>query len=107
MANVWYLNVVGGREEFDDVERSHRNMVEVAIVVKILKNLYEVWLDSDEKLRVGIVSPYAAQVIAFQEKLGHKVYSRKRHSPSQVFWFGTYAEIAESSMGSNHVNLWN
>ena len=35
-----FINVVGGREEKDDDGRSRRNMVEVAIVVKIVKKLY-------------------------------------------------------------------
>ena len=36
-----FINVVGGREELDDVGHSHRNMVEVAIVVKIVQSLYK------------------------------------------------------------------
>ncbi|KAI4357246.1 hypothetical protein L6164_001207 [Bauhinia variegata] len=67
-----FLNVIGGREEFDDVGRSRKNMVEVAVVVRILKNLYKVWHGSNEKLSIGIVSPYAAQLVAIQEKVGHK-----------------------------------
>ncbi|KAI4357228.1 hypothetical protein L6164_001190 [Bauhinia variegata] len=67
-----FLNVIGGREEFDDVGRSRKNMVEVAVVDKILKNLHKVWHGSNEKLSIGIVSPYAAQVVAIQEKVGYK-----------------------------------
>ncbi|KAI4357248.1 hypothetical protein L6164_001209 [Bauhinia variegata] len=67
-----FLNVIGGREEFDDVERSRKNMVEVAVVDKILKNLHKVWRGSNEKLSIGIVSPYAAQVVTIQEKVGYK-----------------------------------
>lgn len=36
-----FINVVGGKEEKDDAEHSRRNMVEVAVVVKILQNLYK------------------------------------------------------------------
>ena len=36
-----FINVVGGREEKDDNGRSRRNMVEVAIVLKIVQNLYK------------------------------------------------------------------
>lgn len=36
-----FINVVGGREEQDDDGRSWRNMVEVAIVIKIVQNLYK------------------------------------------------------------------
>ena len=36
-----FINVVGGREEKDENGRSRRNMVEVAIVLKIVQNLYK------------------------------------------------------------------
>ncbi|KDO57821.1 hypothetical protein CISIN_1g0001621mg, partial [Citrus sinensis] len=65
-----FINVFGGREEF--IEHSCRNMVEVSVVMKILRNLYKAWVESKEKLSIGIVSPYSAQVIAIQEKLGSK-----------------------------------
>ena len=35
-----FISVMDGREEKGDSERSWRNMVEVSIVMKILKNLY-------------------------------------------------------------------
>ncbi|PWA55753.1 uvrD-like Helicase, ATP-binding domain, P-loop containing nucleoside triphosphate hydrolase [Artemisia annua] len=67
-----FINVVGGREELDDDGKSRRNMVEVAIVIKIVKFLYRAWQDSKKKLSIGVISPYAAQVISIQEKLTHK-----------------------------------
>ncbi|PWA75023.1 hypothetical protein CTI12_AA245630 [Artemisia annua] len=67
-----FINVVGGREELDDDGKSRRNMVEVAIVIKIVKFLYRAWQDSKKKLSIGVISPYAAQVISIQEKLAHK-----------------------------------
>ena len=103
-----FINVVGGKEEKDDDGRSRRNMVEVAIVIKILKNLYTgvhidsvylcgqcgiskcsicifvvnvyltfsfiftAWQESQKKLTIGVISPYAAQVASIQEKLAHK-----------------------------------
>jgi superfamily I DNA and/or RNA helicase len=30
------------------------------------------WVGSEQKLSVGVISPYAAQVVAIQEKLGQK-----------------------------------
>nr|GEV91783.1 Gag-Pol polyprotein [Tanacetum cinerariifolium] len=61
-----FINVVEGREEKDDDGRSQRNMVEVAVVIKIVKNLYKVcdarnWhylfdVDADECLKMIIIS---------------------------------------------------
>ncbi|XP_059650771.1 uncharacterized protein LOC132296602 [Cornus florida] len=67
-----FINVIGGKEELDDVGHSRRNMVEVAIILKIVQNLYKAWNGSEKKLSIGVVSPYAAQVVAIQEKLGRK-----------------------------------
>lgn len=36
-----FINVSYGREEHDNVERSRINMVEVAVVLKLLQNLYK------------------------------------------------------------------
>ncbi|XP_071714212.1 uncharacterized protein, partial [Rutidosis leptorrhynchoides] len=67
-----FINVVGGREEKDDDGRSWRNMVEVAIVIKIVQNLFKAWNESKKKVTIGVVSPYAAQVVSIQDKIGHK-----------------------------------
>ncbi|KAJ0080504.1 hypothetical protein Patl1_23782 [Pistacia atlantica] len=71
-----FINVVGGREEFDDIGHSRRNMVEVSVVLKILQKLYKAWARSKLKLSIGIVSPYNAQVFAIQEKLGRNYENR-------------------------------
>ncbi|KAF7142000.1 hypothetical protein RHSIM_Rhsim06G0167800 [Rhododendron simsii] len=67
-----FINVIGGKEEKDDAEHSRRNMVEVAVVVKILQKLYKEWNVSKKKISVGVISPYAAQVMAILDKLGRK-----------------------------------
>ncbi|KAI3778696.1 hypothetical protein L2E82_08079 [Cichorium intybus] len=67
-----FINVVGGREEKDDDGRSRRNLVEVAVVIKIVQSLHKAWNESKKKLSIGVVSPYAAQVVSIQEKLAHK-----------------------------------
>ena len=36
-----FINVIGGRKEEDEDGRSRKNMVEVAIVLKLLRNLYK------------------------------------------------------------------
>ncbi|KAI3778679.1 hypothetical protein L2E82_08062 [Cichorium intybus] len=66
-----FINIVGGREEGDDVG-SKRNMVEVSIVIKIVQKLYKARKQSKKKLSIGVVSPYAAQVVSIEEKLRYK-----------------------------------
>ncbi|GAY61164.1 hypothetical protein CUMW_207690, partial [Citrus unshiu] len=68
--SYFYENKIHDSSTF--IEHSCRNMVEVSVVMKILLNLYKAWIDSKEKLSIGIVSPYSAQVVAIQEKLGSK-----------------------------------
>lgn len=35
-----FINI-GGKEEHDDVGKSRKNMIEVAIVIKIIRNVYK------------------------------------------------------------------
>ncbi|XVF85502.1 hypothetical protein PTKIN_Ptkin17bG0122800 [Pterospermum kingtungense] len=65
-----FLNI-SGRDEVDDVGHSRRNMVEVAVVLRLVRLLFKAW-DGSRELSVGIISPYAAQVVAIQEKLGRR-----------------------------------
>ncbi|KAL9678229.1 hypothetical protein QQ045_016069 [Rhodiola kirilowii] len=66
-----FINIFGAREELVD-EHSRRNLVEVAAVVKIVNNLHKAWSSAKENLSVGVMSPYNAQVVAIQERLGRK-----------------------------------
>lgn len=70
-----FINIFGGREELDDVGHSRKNMVEVAVVMKLVRNLYKAWSSSEQMLSIGVVSPYAAQVMVIQERLGRKYES--------------------------------
>ncbi|KAI3854721.1 hypothetical protein MKW92_008051 [Papaver armeniacum] len=67
-----FISTSDGRDEQDNVAHSRKNMVEVAITLKIVRKLFRAWDGAREKLTIGIISPYAAQVAAIQEKLGHK-----------------------------------
>ncbi|KNA11547.1 hypothetical protein SOVF_134110 [Spinacia oleracea] len=70
-----FINVSEGREEVDDDGRSRRNMVEAAVVAKILHNLFKTWRHSTERLAIGVISPYAAQVVAIEEMIGRRYES--------------------------------
>ncbi|KAH6757320.1 hypothetical protein C2S52_023499 [Perilla frutescens var. hirtella] len=68
-----FINVTNGKEEFDS-RHSRKNMVEVYVVAEIVSKLYRECVKSKEKVRVGCISPYKAQVFAIQDSLG-KTYS--------------------------------
>ncbi|KAF7151329.1 hypothetical protein RHSIM_Rhsim02G0186700 [Rhododendron simsii] len=63
-----FINVSQGKEELD--RHSTKNLVEVAVVSKIVASLFKEYVASKQKLSVGCISPYKAQVFALQEKLG-------------------------------------
>ncbi|GMJ04492.1 hypothetical protein HRI_004118300 [Hibiscus trionum] len=63
---------VTGREEQDGVAHSRRNMIEVAVVQRLVQTLFTAWKKLRKRLTVGIISPYSAQVVSIQEKLGRK-----------------------------------
>ncbi|XP_006368091.1 probable helicase MAGATAMA 3, partial [Solanum tuberosum] len=67
-----FINVPLGKEEMDDVGHSRRNMIEVALVMKMVHSLFKAWSSSKKKLSIGVISPYAAQVLAIKGKLGRR-----------------------------------
>ncbi|KAK4841808.1 hypothetical protein QYF36_010824 [Acer negundo] len=75
-----FINIVGGKEEQENAGCSLRNMVEASVVVIIVQKLYKAWNGSKKKLSIGVVSPYNGQVVAIQQKLGHKYENREGFS---------------------------
>ncbi|XP_078174345.1 uncharacterized protein LOC144568004 isoform X2 [Carex rostrata] len=67
-----FVHIADGREENDEVGKSWLNWVEVAVIVHLVKNLYESWKRMKGKLTIGIISPYAAQVRTIKEKIGRR-----------------------------------
>ncbi|RWR84616.1 helicase SEN1-like protein isoform X1 [Cinnamomum micranthum f. kanehirae] len=63
-----FINVDEGTEVSD--RHSPKNVVEVAVVLQLVRSLFEASLSSKQKLSVGVVCPYSAQVSEIQEKLG-------------------------------------
>ncbi|XP_062002779.1 uncharacterized protein LOC133720466 [Rosa rugosa] len=63
-----FINVANGKEEFDH-RFSQKNMVEVAVVSGIVASLYKEFIGTKKKVRIGVISPYKAQVYAIQEIL--------------------------------------
>ncbi|TYK30411.1 uncharacterized protein E5676_scaffold349G00130 [Cucumis melo var. makuwa] len=67
-----FINIKYGKEEKDDIGHSRKNMIEVAVALKIVQSLYNAWTNSGGKLSIGIISPYSAQVATIRDKLGHR-----------------------------------
>ncbi|KAI3890557.1 hypothetical protein MKX03_036105 [Papaver bracteatum] len=67
-----FINISNGREEPDAAGHGIKNMVEVAVVTAIVRNLYKAWEGSKHSLTIGIISPYAAQIAAIENKVGQK-----------------------------------
>ena len=69
-----FINVIGGREELDEVGHSRKNMVEVAIVLKLLRGLYKGILRKNLKfllpLCLGLfIYDYCTRLAIFLSKL--------------------------------------
>ncbi|KAL4593865.1 hypothetical protein ACB092_05G294900 [Castanea dentata] len=63
-----FINVPHGKEEFNK-SHSLKNMVEAAVVSEIVSSLFKESVRTKKKVRVGIISPYKAQVLAIGEKV--------------------------------------
>ncbi|KAG9138738.1 hypothetical protein Leryth_023772 [Lithospermum erythrorhizon] len=66
-----FIDVSKGEEATND-EGSTKNMVEVVITAEIVDRLHKVSVATNQKIRVGCISPYKAQVLAIQEKIGKR-----------------------------------
>ncbi|CBI22565.3 unnamed protein product, partial [Vitis vinifera] len=69
-----FINVAYGKEEFD-YRYSTRNMVEVVVVSEMVATLAKATKGRKQRVSVGIISPYKAQVYAIQDRLGKKYTS--------------------------------
>ncbi|XP_075666951.1 helicase sen1-like isoform X1 [Castanea sativa] len=61
-----FINVAHGKEEFDN-SHSLKNMAEAAVASEIVSSLFKESVRTKKKIRVGIISPYKAQVFAIGE----------------------------------------
>ncbi|GLT57702.1 hypothetical protein SLA2020_306550 [Shorea laevis] len=77
-----FINVTCGKEQFDN-GHSPKNMVEVAVVCEIVANVFKEFTLKKQKLSVGVISPYNAQVHEIEKKLGKK-YARSVDSDFSI-----------------------
>ncbi|VFQ88165.1 unnamed protein product [Cuscuta campestris] len=65
-----FIDVAGSEDR--DNRCSSKNTAEVFAVAEIVSMLYREFQASKQKVRIGCISPYKAQVFAIQQKLGKK-----------------------------------
>ncbi|KAI7724648.1 hypothetical protein M8C21_006382 [Ambrosia artemisiifolia] len=70
-----FIHLAKGKVEYDQTS-SRRNMVEVAVIAELLAKLHKESVKKNQKISVGCIAPYKAQVTAIQEKLGN-IYQTK------------------------------
>ncbi|WOL07347.1 hypothetical protein Cni_G16087 [Canna indica] len=64
-----FINIEHGLEGFDKLGRSRKNDIEVVVILQILSSLHIAIERARQKLSVGIICPYNAQVLTIQAKL--------------------------------------
>ncbi|KAG8083973.1 hypothetical protein GUJ93_ZPchr0010g9526 [Zizania palustris] len=65
-----FIHIENDMEMLDDLGQSSKNMVEVAVAATIVERLAKECYEKRQRISVGVISPYTAQVIALQERLG-------------------------------------
>ncbi|KAL8171652.1 hypothetical protein V2J09_023456 [Rumex salicifolius] len=75
-----FINVSCGEEEFDN-GHSPRNMAEVAVVVELVGRLKKVSFERNQRISVGVISPYKSQAARIEKELRVK-YNTKSFSVS-------------------------
>ncbi|XWS57205.1 hypothetical protein CRYUN_Cryun09bG0154200 [Craigia yunnanensis] len=66
-----FINVASGKEKFDQLN-GRKNMIEVAVVCNIVASLFKEFTFTKQRICIGVISPYKAQVHAIQGKIQKK-----------------------------------
>ncbi|KAF7145112.1 hypothetical protein RHSIM_Rhsim04G0150900 [Rhododendron simsii] len=77
-----FINISYGREVLD-YQCSRKNLVEVAVVMKLLQLFSKAFTASKRMISIGVVSPYSAQIVEIQQRLGSK-YENLGNFPVKV-----------------------
>ncbi|XP_061347141.1 helicase SEN1-like [Gastrolobium bilobum] len=65
-----FINISKGKEQFNR-GNSSKNLIEAAAISHIIGSLKKEFMRTREKVSIGIISPYKAQVYEIQEKVKH------------------------------------
>ncbi|KAF9608114.1 hypothetical protein IFM89_006041 [Coptis chinensis] len=75
-----FIDFADGKEISNDHGEDWKNIVEAAVVIKILTKLFRARVNSGGKLSIGVISPYKAQVQLIQEMLSDRIESNSEIS---------------------------
>lgn len=67
-----FIHIENDMEMLDSLGQSSKNMAEVAVAANIVERLAKECSEKRQRTSVGVISPYTAQVIALQDRLGRK-----------------------------------
>ncbi|KAJ1296437.1 hypothetical protein BS78_01G300600 [Paspalum vaginatum] len=67
-----FIHIDNDMEMLDSLGQSSKNMAEVAVAANIVERLAKECSEKRQRTSVGVISPYTAQVIALQDRLGRK-----------------------------------
>ncbi|KAG6656861.1 uncharacterized protein LOC122308314 [Carya illinoinensis] len=77
-----FISIAHGKEERGD-SHSSKNVVEAAVVSEIVSKLFKRFLDTGNRVSIGVISPYKAQVYAIEKQIGeYKKYTDSGFSVS-------------------------
>ncbi|XP_042467418.1 uncharacterized protein LOC122050587 [Zingiber officinale] len=64
-----FINIVDGTESFDSLSHSKKNDMEVVVILQILRSLRTATIKSKNRISVGVICPYSAQVASLEDKV--------------------------------------
>ncbi|XP_074588111.1 uncharacterized protein LOC141844021 [Curcuma longa] len=75
-----FINLVDGTESSDSLSHSKKNDMEVVVILQILRSLHTATMRSKNRISVGIICPYSAQVVAVEKQVRNKLPSSSNMS---------------------------
>ncbi|XP_038977123.1 uncharacterized protein LOC120107765 [Phoenix dactylifera] len=87
-----FLDVSDGQESFDGQDEGWKNLIEAAVICKIVMSLLKAWRCSRSSLSVGVICPYSAQAHTIQAMLSNKY----EIECGFLFWVSSCNELKSS-----------
>ncbi|XP_074562673.1 helicase sen1-like, partial [Curcuma longa] len=78
-----FINIVDGTESSDTLSPSKKNDMEVVVILQILRSLRTATMKSMNRISIGIICPYSAQVVAVEKQV-RKMLPSSSNMPVKV-----------------------